>query len=213
MSEMSIIDRLKVFMNHVGMSNSQFADAAGIPRPTLSQLLNGRNKSVNDAFLRKLNEAFPNLDVRWLLFGLGDMLVDSNIEISEPQNSVKTDFSEAHSSLFEDVESFDSDFYTTPVETPNNSNPQIQQKNVADGRPEIVNPAPIEQDYPSRAASPALAQTLRNAFGSIPGNKDSVEHVEATSARQCEDGSKKIASIIVLYSDNSFETFRPSEIK
>jgi predicted XRE-type DNA-binding protein len=45
---MDIISRLKLFLEQNGISNSQFADTCGIPRPTLSQLLNGRNKKVSD---------------------------------------------------------------------------------------------------------------------------------------------------------------------
>ena len=41
---MDIISRLKTYLNSMNISNSQFADTCGIPRPTLSQLLNGRNK-------------------------------------------------------------------------------------------------------------------------------------------------------------------------
>ncbi|MBR6014346.1 MAG: helix-turn-helix domain-containing protein, partial [Selenomonadaceae bacterium] len=43
---MDIVSRLKMFLEQAGISNSQFADTCDIPRPTLSQLLNGRNKKV-----------------------------------------------------------------------------------------------------------------------------------------------------------------------
>ena len=90
----TVIGRLKSFIDYLGYSNSQFADKAGIPRPTLSQLVHGRNKSVSDTLLRKLYESFPQLNITWLLFGQGDMLSSSNFEISErqdPQNKAYTD--------------------------------------------------------------------------------------------------------------------------
>ena len=82
LEEGTVITRLKTFIEYCGLSNSQFADRAGIPRPTLSQLIHGRNKSVNDLLLRKLHENFPALDISWLLFGVGSMLKESNIQFS-----------------------------------------------------------------------------------------------------------------------------------
>lgn len=58
------------------MPYSQFADIAQIPRPTLSQILSGRNKKISNEVITKLHEAFPQLSVMWLMFGDGSMLVD-----------------------------------------------------------------------------------------------------------------------------------------
>ena len=43
-----IVERLKQYIAEKGLTNTQFADRAGIPRPTLSQILHGRNKTIND---------------------------------------------------------------------------------------------------------------------------------------------------------------------
>ena len=55
----------------MGISNSLFADTCDIPRPTLSQLLNGRNKKVSDEVIGKIHRAYPSLNVMWLMFGNG----------------------------------------------------------------------------------------------------------------------------------------------
>lgn len=68
-------DRLNQFIEYKNITSSQFADAAGVPRPTLSQLLTGRSKSINDLMLSKIHAAFPELNVSWLLFGEGVMLI------------------------------------------------------------------------------------------------------------------------------------------
>lgn len=62
-------------MEQAGISSSQFADTCEIPRPTLSQLLNGRNKKVSDEVIGKIHRAYPSLNVMWLLFGDGEMLM------------------------------------------------------------------------------------------------------------------------------------------
>ena len=95
MSEENVAIRLKVFIDHLGISSSLFADKCGIPRPTLSQLLNGRNKKVNDVLVGQIHAAYPDLSIVWLLFGEGSMLVSDssresddsseNAEISDSQ--------------------------------------------------------------------------------------------------------------------------------
>jgi plasmid maintenance system antidote protein VapI len=67
-----------MFMDNAGISSSQFADTCEIPRPTLSQLLNGRNKKVSDEVIGKIHRAYPSLNVMWLLFGDGEMLMHGN---------------------------------------------------------------------------------------------------------------------------------------
>lgn len=80
--EDNVAIRLKGFMDEMGLTNSQFADQCGIPRPTLSQLLTGRNKKISDVLVGQIHAAFPRLSVLWLLFGEGDMLT--------PEPSVKS---------------------------------------------------------------------------------------------------------------------------
>ena len=75
---MDIVARLKMFLDQTGISNSQFADTCEIPRPTLSQLLNGRNKKVSDEVISKIHRAYPSLNIMWLMFGDGEMLPSGN---------------------------------------------------------------------------------------------------------------------------------------
>lgn len=67
--------RLKHFLDSLNLSSSQFADKCGIPRPSVSQILTGRNKKISNIFINKVHEIFPELSINWLLFGEGDMLV------------------------------------------------------------------------------------------------------------------------------------------
>lgn len=73
MNDTTVADRLKIFIEKSGLSYSQFADSCGIPRPSLSQLLTGRNKKINDIMISQIHQTFPQLSVVWLLFGEGDM--------------------------------------------------------------------------------------------------------------------------------------------
>lgn len=84
---MDFVNRLKLFMENGDISISQFADTCRIPRPTMSQILNGRNKKVSDELIAKIHAAYPELSVLWLMFGEGTMLMQPNTQISEPQNA------------------------------------------------------------------------------------------------------------------------------
>ena len=90
---MDIVSRLKSFLQQSGIGISQFADNCEIPRPTLSQLLNGRNKKVSDELISKIHRAYPALNIMWLLFGDGSMFVPNekfgaSDDDSQPSESV-----------------------------------------------------------------------------------------------------------------------------
>jgi len=84
---MDIVARLKQYIEYLGIPITQFADTAQIPRPTLSQILNGRNKKISNEVISKLHDAFPSLNVMWLMFGDGNIESGENMQTSEPQNA------------------------------------------------------------------------------------------------------------------------------
>ncbi|MDE7410458.1 MAG: hypothetical protein K2M94_00265 [Paramuribaculum sp.] len=179
---MDIVSRLKKYIAYLEIQTTLFADNCKIPRPTLSQLLNGRNKKVSDELINKIHVAYPNLSMLWLMFGEGDMLINENNEISEAQNSgfkslfdeeypnnentgTKIDFGKSlsNSSLKNNQDNENPDFEVTDV--PNESNPTRKNENPA-----------------------SKANTISFSTAS----------------------KKKIVNIIVYYNDNSFESFLPS---
>lgn len=80
MEGQNVAVRLKHFMDYAELTNSQFADLCAIPRPSLSQLLSGRNKKLSDVVVKQIHDKFPELSVLWLMFGEGDMLVPKPVD-------------------------------------------------------------------------------------------------------------------------------------
>lgn len=83
-----IVSRLKYFLQQMGIATTAFADVCGIPRPSLSQLLNGRNKKVSNEVIDKIHSAYPELNMMWLMFGDGEMLgpnANSEVNSSDAQ--------------------------------------------------------------------------------------------------------------------------------
>lgn len=172
---MDIASRLKKFMDTSGIQYSQFADKCGIPRPSLSQLLNGRNKKVSNEVIEKIHRAYPSLSVAWLMFGEGDMGYDINTQISEPQNSPDNDDS---LSLLPENELFGGSESIFANEHPKESDNFVAEK---------ITPTTV----------PAPRETS-NFDGS-----------RAESMSFNMNKSRKVVSIMVFYSDNSFDTFVP----
>ncbi len=180
---MDIVSRLKIFMNYLNIANSQFADSCRIPRPTISQILNGRNKKISDELIGKIHETYPSLSVLWLMFGEGDMLVNSNIKISEPQSSPIIDFGSIEQSNGEDI-------------IPSLNFDNSEEENTSDNfTTENITPKSEVSTF-----SPT------NTTG-----KQSTE--AKTSISFNTNASKKIVNILVFYSDNSFESFTPAATK
>ena len=186
----NIISRLKSFMERKQLSSSQFADAAQIPRPTLSQLLNGRRnqgdgaKKISSDLIRKIHDTFPELNVMWLLFGDGDMENGSNIEISEAKDGLFSSISDDEDVvnqaskdeiLFDDEPSVNATENSLRFDTVN----ERALKGVK---------SPVASDVMSELSN--LAQSAAYTLSA--------------------DRSKRIQSIMVFYTDNSFEIFKPS---
>jgi len=66
------IIRLEQLLGHYGISASAFADRIGVQRSGVSHLLSGRNKPSLD-FILKITEAFPEVDIYWIIKGNGSM--------------------------------------------------------------------------------------------------------------------------------------------
>ena len=64
-------ERIELIMKSYGLSPSQFADKTGIQRASVSHILGGRNKASLEVML-KIYDAFPGLDMKWLMTGVGD---------------------------------------------------------------------------------------------------------------------------------------------
>lgn len=88
---MDLVNRLRHYMDTSQVTISQFADKCGIPRPTMSQLINGRNKRISDEVINKIHNAYPDLSILWLMFGEGEMTLCQNMAIPEAQNDIRSD--------------------------------------------------------------------------------------------------------------------------
>lgn len=130
---MDVVSRLKYFMDSSGLTISQFADTCNIPRPTMSQLISGRNKRISNEIFDKIHNGFPNLSILWLMFGEGQMLVNENIEISEPQNAILDNDLVAERSDDERVGSLQSSLFASSESFQSGNEDKHPSKNAGSG--------------------------------------------------------------------------------
>lgn len=84
-------ERLNKIIIYYGLSASAFAELIQVQRSSISHILSGRNKPSLD-FILKLNTAFTDINLYWLLNGTGEMLHTSNTPTSTKK--LKTETSE-----------------------------------------------------------------------------------------------------------------------
>ncbi len=189
---MDLADRIKIFINFLAIGSSQFADNCKIPRPTLSQILNGRNKKISDEIIGKIHQTYPSLSVLWLMFGEGDMVSTENTRISEPQEGGIIDFGEQQLSNSKSIAEDDSIQFTIPNFS--------AEKNSAGS---FDHPEP-----PTMGQAPKNKENVRPLAES---NENSINfQIPSMIPSSSDGGGKRIVNIMVFYSDNSFESFTPA---
>ena len=62
--------RLKKIMDYYSLSAAAFAESIEVPRSSISHIASGRNKPSLD-FVLKITETYDEVDLQWLLKGLG----------------------------------------------------------------------------------------------------------------------------------------------
>lgn len=176
---METAHRLKTYIDYLGLTSSQFADMASIPRPTLSQLLTGRNKSISTDLVSKIHEAFPELNIAWLLFSEGDMVNDANIQFSTAQNA---EIENQNTNLFSKnqllTEEINDDFISQTVESNR------------------------EPAHSSRDTEPTMPYSGSHANTEFPKAENMSESIS-------NNFNRRIKQIMVLYDDGKYEIYTP----
>lgn len=203
--KMDISSRLKEFLDYTGMQSTQFADSCGIPRPSFSQLLRGRNKKVSDEVITKIHESFPQLSILWLMFGEGNMVTSSNIEISEPEN--------AASPLLHTNQYADNKPNNPETDNPCNHRELSQSTNIPP-LPGINVPDSVPDNAPfAISSSSAVKKNTSQSCNTAALNNVQHDSTPIIGINSNGAGQRRVVSIMVFYNDNSFETFVPEKTK
>ena len=102
MNDSNFAIRLKLFMDAIGISSSQLADRCGVPRPSMSSILSGRNKKISDTLIGQIHAVFPQLNVLWLMCGEGEMFLPSSGNNGSHNADIAVDSSMSESVIIDD---------------------------------------------------------------------------------------------------------------
>jgi transcriptional regulator with XRE-family HTH domain len=174
-------ERLIQLLDLEQLSPSKFADIIGVQRSSISHVISGRNKPSFD-FLQKTLKAFPGLNASWLMLGEGTMYEQMGRNVS--------------GNLFGDQ----GDESGLPV---------AEQDSLQ--HDETVREAPVSSG--GTGSGGELTESRRKSSGNEAGSEgpalnggDAAHRDEIKSPVQ-----KRIVQVMVLYDDDTFRTFTPSE--
>lgn len=189
MSEESVATRLKVFISHLGISYSGFADNCGIPRPTLSQLVTGRNKKVSDSLLTQIHKVYPELSMVWLLFGEGPML------LSESGNPTSSNCSDLHSDM--------------ALSESSASGGVLNENFASENLENLSSRAALSEFSKENGLNSPCG---KGQYAEVKDVRLSVRIGELEAQiEKMRKNPRKVAQITVYYDDSTFETFVPKD--
>lgn len=213
---MDIVSRLKQFIESHGIAVTQFADTCRIPRPTLSQLLNGRNKKVSDEIISKIHTAYPSLSMMWLMFGEGNMEA-GDMTRTASQAAVAAEPAAPMRPIDMEVRSVPRPITTPPMP---DAAPKMSQCDM--GAPSSMQSAMAENDGADSpdllkfdvayiADSPDNMAKRQREFGRThsAAEERTKDHSDGRITFDTSRKGKRVVSIVVYYDDKSYESFVP----
>ena len=89
---MKIVDRLKLFIEAKGISLNEFDKSIGVSSGYIGKHVRGEG-SIGSHILEKIFAVYPELSVRWLLTGEGEMLEKDGDSLSERESKESVSYS------------------------------------------------------------------------------------------------------------------------
>ena len=85
-----MIDRINLILKAKNITARQFAEEIGIQPSGMSHIMSGRNRPSLD-FVKKVINRYPEIDIKWLTFGEGEMYAPSIVAVpASSGNAVST---------------------------------------------------------------------------------------------------------------------------
>lgn len=86
---MNLIDRVKKFVLHLGISEREFASVVGVGQRSVNYYFKGEQKPSLE-FLSKVALAYPSVNIDWIITGEGEMIKSNNkVSIFTPEDLPK----------------------------------------------------------------------------------------------------------------------------
>lgn len=200
-----MVDRINLILKAKNLTSRQFAEEIGIQPSGMSHILGGRNRPSLD-FVMKVVTRYPEIDIKWLTLGEGEMYVSPYsmpvapsssvsaaasspvVQPSAPAPAVKTP-EPAQASLWSEPDLFSA---AEPVPEPVPVVDEPPEAELEESSTVEVEPEPLQQQ-----PQPQLDENRLYDFGKPAG-------VENQNLKK-----KKIMKVVILYDDHSFSEYYP----
>jgi transcriptional regulator with XRE-family HTH domain len=200
--------RIELLIKLKNISPAQFADELDVQRANVSHILNGRNKPSLD-FVQRIIRRYPDVNIRWLLFGEGEILSlsqqeDENKGIDKKAESgpAKPAAQAVAMKLFPDEDTSPA-IEIIPEELKAEENSE-QEADIQVNRDNNTLPEPEGKISAEKSGIEEV-----KAAGSISSNPPEFRNAEAELYKAKEQ--KQVVKIIFFYTDRTFETFLPNQ--
>lgn len=116
-------ERIRAVMEYAGMTQQEFAARLGISPASLSSIFTGRTNPTNNHVMA-IHHAFPEINVSWLLFGEGEMLVSTphtsggNGAEDNGESTMEPEAPAAINKVGESPSLFDEEALRSPLQSP-----------------------------------------------------------------------------------------------
>lgn len=203
-----MIERIKLIIEKLQLSQSQFAETIGINRSNLTHLFSGRNQPSLD-LMKKILVAYPQIKTEWLIMGVGDMFTNEQYIPSSTvqKEAVNLDL---FSSIPEDL----------PKEHISENNPtSLSLQTISPETSKITHTTASPIDLNEK--EPETSLMTNEAILSVPPKKNGRRRINETSgesnSRIRSDYSaknsslqeeKKIEKVILFYDDGTFDIYQ-----
>lgn len=172
-------DRVRQVMEHFKLTQKQFANELCVAEATISSIYKGRTAPTNN-LIQSIHQAYPGINISWLMFGEGEMLLPLSAGITQGNGSADPS---ANAERTEEI-----------------------GQNVGFGA--FPEPSLFDAGTPARAPQQAPAGMKNSVQPTELKILEAL--TELKNANQVDKPVRKIKEIRVFYDDGTFEAFVPS---
>lgn len=183
-------DRIKQIIESMSMSQQEFANFVEISPASLSGIFNDRTRPTLN-MVESIKKKIPNLNTDWLMFGSGDMYMNSKSPTSVDGN-VNGDSVMASNTLMGES--------------------AMQRRNIAGAEMTLdfdgggySSPAPVPQQPRLNIENQHLPRANSNSVRNTPNNR--IPEIQ----KKVDITQRHITEIRIYFDDQTFETFVPAK--
>ncbi|MDR1552313.1 MAG: helix-turn-helix domain-containing protein [Prevotellaceae bacterium] len=181
-------NRIVKLIKAEGLTNSKFASILGIQRSNVTHIVDERNKP-SLSFIEKLISKFPNVNVEWLMTGMGEMYKQNEVTVQNTaqnivQETPKTEQKDDSPTLFTII----------PPQTSDN-----QTKNNQPVSQGIGQEIEVKSEMKSDDKRQNQNQDSEDLKQLTPPESDSVR----------KNDEREIECVLIFHSDKTFKYYRP----